>query len=33
MPQYREMPRLGMGVGELGSRRRREGIGNFQRGN
>jgi hypothetical protein len=33
MPQYRRMPELGMGVDELGSRARGEGIGDFQRGN
>ena len=33
MPQYRGMPGPGMGVGELGSRGRGEGTGNFWRGN
>jgi hypothetical protein len=33
MPQYRGMPGLEMGVGGLGSRGRREGTGDFQRGN
>jgi hypothetical protein len=33
MPQYRRMPGLGIGLGELGSRRRGKGIGDFWRGN
>ena len=33
MPQYRGMPEPGMGVGGLGNRGRREGIGDFWRGN
>jgi hypothetical protein len=33
MPQYREMPEPGMGVGGLGSGRMGEGIEDFQRGN
>jgi hypothetical protein len=33
MPQYKGMPEPKMGVGGLGSRRRRERIGDFQRGN
>jgi hypothetical protein len=33
MPQYKGMPGLGMGVGGLGIRRRKEWIGDFQRGN
>jgi hypothetical protein len=33
MPQYRGIPGSGMGVGGLGSRRRGEEIGDFQRGN
>jgi hypothetical protein len=33
MFQYRGMPGPGMGVGRLGSRGRREGIGDFQREN
>jgi hypothetical protein len=33
MPQYREMPGPGMGVGGLGSREMGEGIGDFLRGN
>jgi hypothetical protein len=33
VPQYRGRPRLGMGVGGLGSRGRGKEIGVFQRGN
>jgi hypothetical protein len=33
MPQYREMPGLGMGVGGLGNRGKGERIRYFQRGN
>ena len=33
MLQYRGMPGPGTGVGELGSRGRGKGIGNFRRGN
>jgi hypothetical protein len=33
MPQYRGMPGPGMGVGGLGRKGRREGIGDFWRGN
>jgi hypothetical protein len=29
MPQYRGVPGLGIGVGRLGSRERRKGIGDF----
>jgi hypothetical protein len=32
MPQYRGMPRMGMGVGGLGSRGKGEGIGDFSEG-
>jgi hypothetical protein len=33
MPQYREMPGPGMGLGGLGNRESREEIGDFQKGN